>query len=142
MGGAGAPAYLRDVEEACRVGGVAFAYLGEIPDAGLAAAYRRCDLYVMASRTLPRSVEGFGMTYLEAGLFGKPVVAARSGGVAEAVLDGQTGLLVPEGDGAALAGALRRLIEDPALRRALGEGNRAYALSRTWDDAARILFGD
>jgi phosphatidylinositol alpha-1,6-mannosyltransferase len=142
IGGAGDPAYLREVEAACVAGGVPFEYLGEISEDGLARAYAACDLYVMASRTLPRSVEGFGLTYLEAGLFGKPVVAARSGGVEEAVLDGKTGLLVPEGDIPAQAEALRKLIEDAALRRTLGEGNRTHALSRKWDEAARVLFGD
>lgn len=140
VGGAGDPAYLEEIRGTCAEGGVPFEYLGEIPDEGLARAYAACDVYVMASRTLARSVEGFGLTYLEAGLFGKPVVAARSGGVEEAVLDGKTGLLVPEGDVAAQAGALRKLIEDPALRRELGEGNRTHSLSRTWDEAARVLF--
>ena len=138
----GGAAYFHEVEQACRKGGVPLDYLGEIPDERLAETYAQCDLYVMSSRTLPRSVEGFGMTYLEAGAFGKPVIGYRTGGVAEAVREGESGLLVDEGDIAALTAALEKLVGDAALRRAMGEAGRAHAQARTWDEAARTLCGD
>lgn len=58
--------------------------------------------------------EGFGMVFAEAQAMGLPVVAHRSGGIAEAVADGETGLLVPEGDTAALAAAIHLLMSDHA----------------------------
>src|ERR1035437_8904579 len=93
IGGKGDTGYLRRVEQPCRDAGVALDYLGEITDP-LARTYQQCDIFAMTSRTLPKSVEGFGITYLEAGFHGKPVIGYRSGGVAEAVVDGETGLLV------------------------------------------------
>jgi phosphatidylinositol alpha-1,6-mannosyltransferase len=140
VGGGGDEAYLREVEAACAAGGVPFAYLGEIADENLAAAYAGCDVYAMSSRILPRSIEGFGMTYLEAAAFGKPSVGYRTGGVAEAVENGRTGILVAEGYLDGLSAALGRLLIDAALRQTMGEAARAAALRRTWDAAARVLF--
>jgi len=70
--------------------------------------------------------EPFGITYVEAMYAGLPVVAAATGGALETVTAG-TGLLVPAGDAPSLAGALRTLASDPALRRRLGEGGPAHA---------------
>jgi len=64
--------------------------------------------------------EAFGIVYLEAAQHGLPVVAYNHGGVPEAVADGRTGLLVPEGDVAALASSLQRLLTDPHLANQLG----------------------
>ncbi len=74
-----------------------------------------CDVFALASRA-----EGLGVAALEAMACARPVVASRVGGLAEAVLDGGTGLLVAAGDAAALAQALGRLRQDPALRARLG----------------------
>jgi len=138
VGGKGDEGYLRQVEQTCRNAGVALDYLGEITDT-LARTYQQCDIFAMTSRTLPKSVEGFGITYLEAGFHGKPVVGYRSGGATEAVVDGETGLLVEEGDIAALTKALQRLVNDPALRQRLGKGGRRHAASFSWDTTARIV---
>lgn len=81
----------------------------------LGAFLGRLDLLVH-----PALREGLGLAVLEAAAAGVPVVAARAGGVAEAVVDGKTGLLVPPGDSAALATAIRSLLADEARRRALG----------------------
>jgi glycosyltransferase involved in cell wall biosynthesis len=74
--------------------------------------------------------EPFGRVVVEGMAAGRPVVAAATGGVPELVEDGRTGLLVPPGDAAALAAALRRLIEDRVLARRLGEEGRRSALHR------------
>lgn len=95
----------------------------------------------MTSMPHKHSVEGFGLVYLEAGAHGLPVVAHAIGGVPEAVIDGETGLLVPPGDQPALTAAFTRLLADPVLRRRLGEAGRARARARTWLDSARTLFG-
>lgn len=74
---------------------------------------------------VPSLFEGFGLVLLEAMLAGRPVVATAVSAIPEIVVDGETGLLVPPRDPAALAGALLRLIEDPAAARRLGERGRA-----------------
>jgi phosphatidylinositol alpha-1,6-mannosyltransferase len=140
LAGNGDPAYLAIVLSICKTSGVPVEYLGEIPTDRMASVYRQCDIYALTSRTLPASVEGFGITYLEAGFFEKPVVGFRTGGVADAVRDGETGFLVEEGDHEALCTVLRRLIEDPALRRRLGQAGRLYCSRFDWAKSAEILF--
>lgn len=88
------------------------------------------DVLVMPSRW-----EGLPMTLLEAMAMGKAIVATRVGGIPNVITDGREGLLVPAADAAALAAALKRLIQDAALRRALGERAREAVLARY--DAAR-----
>ncbi|MDA4127887.1 MAG: glycosyltransferase family 4 protein [Thaumarchaeota archaeon] len=88
------------------------------------------DVLVMPSRTTKVDVEGFGTVFLEAGLFGKPSVATRTGGIPEAILDEETGLLVPEDDPRALAGALRRILTDQELRQRLGARARDRAATQ------------
>lgn len=85
-------------------------------------------MQVLDVLTLPSTeIEGFGLCIVEAAFVGVPTVASRLPGVDEAVLDGQTGLLVPPKDSVALAQAIERLLEDDGLRRKLGEAARARA---------------
>jgi len=79
---------------------------------------------------LPSLQEGLGVAALEAMAAGRPVVASRVGGLAEAVVHEETGLLVPPGDPTALAAALARLARDPDLRARLGAAGRARVLAR------------
>lgn len=79
---------------------------------------------------LPSRSEGFPLAVVEAMLAARPVVATRVGSVAEAVLDGETGLLVGKDDVNGLSTALRRLRDDPQLRIRLGQRGREMALSR------------
>lgn len=116
-------------------------FLGDIPDEKLGAIYAEADVFAMTSMPHKHSVEGFGLVYLEAGAHGLPVVAHAIGGVPEAVLDGETGLLAAPGDQAALTAAFARLLGDPALRRRLGEAGRARARTHAWRDSAQSLFG-
>src|SRR5262249_57646668 len=74
--------------------------------------------------------EGVGVAALGAMAAARPVVASRVGGLAEVVVDGESGLLVPPGDPAALAAALAALAPDPAARLRLGEAGRARVLAR------------
>jgi glycosyltransferase involved in cell wall biosynthesis len=93
-------------------------FLGHRADApDLLAA---CDIFVLPSRR-----EGLGVAALEAMAARRPVVASRVGGLAEAVVDGKTGMLVPPEDPGALALALDRLAADPELRLRLGEAGPA-----------------
>jgi glycosyltransferase involved in cell wall biosynthesis len=88
---------------------------------------------------LPSLQEGLGVAALEAMAAGRPVVASRVGGLAEVVVEGETGLLAAPGDAAALAAALRTVAGDPALRARLGHGGRARVLARY--TAARMAEG-
>jgi glycosyltransferase involved in cell wall biosynthesis len=73
------------------------------------------------------------MVALEAMACGTPVIASDVGGLAHLVRDGKTGLHVPNGDPAALAGAIARLVEDPELRERLGQQAHQYAQQYSWE---------
>jgi glycosyltransferase involved in cell wall biosynthesis len=73
----------------------------------------------------PATMEGLGVSLLQASAAGVPIVASRVGGIPEVVRDGVNGLLVPPGDVAALAHAVGRLLREPELRRRLGEAGQA-----------------
>ena len=89
---------------------------------------------------LPSQVDAFGIVFLEAWLHGKPVIGAACGGIPDLVRPERDGLLVPFGDSAALAAAIRRLIGDPGLARRLGEeGRNRVASEFTWDHTYRAL---
>lgn len=79
---------------------------------------------------LPSLHEGLGIAAIEAMAAGLPVIASRVGGLAEIVVDGETGILVPAGDAAALAAAIRRVAADPAWAHAAGQRGRTRALAR------------
>ena len=97
--------------------------LGSIPHADLLALYRAAAVVVVPS-IWP---EPLSRVLLEAMRAGVPVVATAVGGTPEAVADGETGVLVPPGDAAALAGALADLLLDPARRARMGAAARRRA---------------
>jgi glycosyltransferase involved in cell wall biosynthesis len=115
------PMSYRAAFEQTRPGSVVSAvrFLGPVEDAELYRLYDDCDIVVVPSR-----FESFGLMLLEAMIFAKPVVAARVGGMAEIVVDGETGLLVSPGEPGPLAAALSRLIASAPLRRAMGDAGR------------------
>ena len=82
--------------------------------------YAACDIFALTPKQIGSDVEGFGIVYLEANAFGKPVIGSRTGGVIEAVCDNVSGLLVDENDTVGLTQALWRLMSDPAYARTLG----------------------
>jgi phosphatidylinositol alpha-1,6-mannosyltransferase len=105
-----------------------------VPDRDLPALYNCAEIYLGVSRLLEQSVEGFGISLCEASACGVPVVAGRSGGVPEAVRDGETGILVDAESPEAVAGAIRRLLDDPTLRARMGQaGRRSVESHYNWD---------
>ena len=97
-------------------------------------------LSAMDMLALPSQVDAFGLVFLEAWLHGKPVIGARAGGIPDLVKHEQTGLLVPFGDAAALAAAIRRLLADSALALRLGSAGHREVLERyTWEHTYRQL---
>ncbi len=108
---------------------------GAIPHDGVLAALAAHDVFIW-----PGVREAYGLVYLEAQAVGLPIVAFDSGGVSATVQGGETALLAREGDEVALAAALRRLLDDTALRATMGQAARRFALSeRNPKQAALIL---
>lgn len=105
---------------------------GIIDDAHLDALYRRADVYVHPAENSGGAFEGFGLTYLEANAYGKPVIGTLDCGAEDAIDDGDNGLLVPQRDPVAVATALLRLLDDPAAAREMGERGRQRAHRRDW----------
>jgi len=96
--------------------------LGPLAEADILNEFAACDLLA-----LPSAQETTPMVIAQAMAAGKPVVATPVGGVAEMVCDGETGFLVQVGDIDGLAGALRRLLENPSLRMAVGQASYKFA---------------
>jgi len=121
--------------------GLVIRFLGDVADDQLGAIYAQADIFALTSVAHGASVEGFGLVYLEASAHGLPIVAHDIGGVAEAVSDGHTGLLVSPDEPDALRDAFARLIEDAQLRTQLGAAGPEWARRRTWRDSAAALLG-
>jgi glycosyltransferase involved in cell wall biosynthesis len=112
-------------------------FLGHCPD--VRPVLQAADLFV-----LPSHREGLPNAVLEAMAMGLPVVATAAGGTGEVVVDGVTGLLTPPGDPAALGAAMRRLLEEMALRKRLVNGARRhleeqFSLTRAVDQVEALL---
>jgi phosphatidylinositol alpha-1,6-mannosyltransferase len=94
-------------------------------------------VFAMPSRTEPDGAgEGFGLVYVEAGARGLPVVAGNVGGAVDAVVDGETGLLVDPEDPMAVADALKTILLDRQRARRMGEAGWRHARSLSWERAA------
>lgn len=114
-------------------------FLGYVPDASLPELYASADIFAMPCRQEGRSVEGFGIVFLEAGMAGLPIVAGHSGGVDDYVVDGQNGVLVDPNDTAELRRELVQLLESPRRRRALGVRARQSAKKYSWNRTSACL---
>lgn len=116
-------------------------FVGACDDATLAAWYDCCNVFVMVSRTLANNdTEGFGLVYLEANSFGKAVVGGLTGGVPDAIIDGETGFLVEPNNQPMICQALVTLLQKPELAQRLGEAGRARVAEHfQWKKTARNL---
>jgi phosphatidylinositol alpha-1,6-mannosyltransferase len=125
-------------------------FAGAVGREELPRYYNLADLFVLVSRrAADGNVEGYGIVVAEAALCGVPAVVSRGCGLAEAVVDGQTGVLVESDDPRATAAAVRRILSDEGLRREMGQAARGRALATgTWaqrvavyDDILRQIVG-
>jgi phosphatidylinositol alpha-1,6-mannosyltransferase len=106
-------------------------FLGRVSDDALPGWLAASDLMVMAcrSRWMGLEQEGFGIVFVEAAACGVPVVAGRSGGSHDAVVDGETGVIIDNpNDARTVADAILGLYRDPELRRRMGEAGRRHAV--------------
>ncbi len=118
--------------------GDAVKFLGAVSDDDLPAVYNAADLYVGASRRYDLMVEGFGIAIVEASACGLAVVGGRSGGIPDAVREGETGILVDPDHPEAVAAGVVQLLGDDDLRRRLGaNGRRAAETFYNWERVGR-----
>jgi phosphatidylinositol alpha-1,6-mannosyltransferase len=120
-----------------------------VDDSERAEWYRACDAFVMPSAAettggAVSSVETFGIVFIEANICGKPVVASNCGGIPDAVVDGENGLVVQPDDEEGLVQALDRLLSDPDLRERLGRqgkerAQRLFGYERLRDELLEVL---
>jgi phosphatidylinositol alpha-1,6-mannosyltransferase len=111
-------------------------FLGFIKDSELPMYFNKADVFIMPSRVAPcaQGTEGFGIVYLEANACGKPVIGGNAGGVPDAILDGETGLLVDPEDADDIARAVIWLYNNPDARASMGARGRERALDEfQWD---------
>ena len=108
-------------------------FAGFVPDKELNAYYAASDIFSMLTffDSKSASIEGFGIVYLEAGYFGKPVIASAVGGVPDAVISGENGILVNPNSGYEIIEGLTQLCEDKSLRERLGNRGRELAERQT-----------
>ena len=107
-------------------------FVGALDGEELVRYFHACDMYVHTPRVIYYNFEGFGIVYLEAGACGKPSIAADAGGVADAVVQNETGFIVPDGDVAHIADKMLQLLRDGALRQTMGDAGREYARKHDW----------
>ncbi len=116
-------------------------FLGRLDDQALADEYRGCSVFVLPARRTPAGdLEGYGLVYFEAAAWGRPVIAGRSGGEVDAVVEGQTGLLVDGESTSQVAETITALLSDPTRLKALGAaGRQRVETSHNWSRAAAVV---
>jgi phosphatidylinositol alpha-1,6-mannosyltransferase len=121
-----------DLEQLARAQGLGdrVVFTGRVPTAELGAYYHHADLFAMLSRRAQDGIEGFGLTYVEAGLSGTPSVASNRDGAAEAVRHGVTGVTVDPERPAECAAAIVSLARNPDRRQRLAAAARRWAEQR------------
>ena len=117
-------------------------FWGEVEDGNLPALYEKADAFVMTSVPYRRSVEGFGLVYLEASQRGVPCIGHKIGGVDEAISDGYSGILCRTYEVAALTTALEKLLFNEDLRKKMGEQAKEFASGFSWKLMAKGLYQD
>lgn len=94
--------------------------------------FHRCAVYVHTPRVHDFHFEGFGIVYLEAGACSKPSVATDAGGIRDAVVDGETGLIAEDEDADGVASRIIELLGDEERRVRMGKAAREYARAHNW----------
>ena len=111
-------------------------FTGRVTRDELKALYDRAWVFCMPGAPNASFVEGFGLVFLEAAARGLPSIAGSIGGIPEAISEGESGVLLPELNGAAVADAVLRLWRDPLLHSALRRHARPWAERFSWEAVA------
>jgi phosphatidylinositol alpha-1,6-mannosyltransferase len=117
-------------------------FAGSIPDEEIPSYYRLCDIYIMPNREVEDStdsVEGFGISFLEASASGKPVIGGRSGGAPFAIADGKSGVIVDPTSPEEIASALCDLIKNSKKAKSMGDYGRKRSRSFDWTISAERI---
>jgi phosphatidyl-myo-inositol dimannoside synthase len=117
-------------------------FYGFVLEADVSVMYEAADIFIQPNRDVDGDTEGFGVVFLEASACGTPVIGGIAGGTADAIAEGVSGFRVDGESIEEIARVLAQLIEDPELRRRLGdEGARRVASLFTAERAARDFEG-
>lgn len=108
--------------------------LGIVPPEQLVDLYRCCDVFIMTSRHTRDDFEGYGIAVIEAALCGKPAIVSAGSGLEEAVIDGITGIVVPQDSPDAAAQAVITLLSNSQMKRQMGQAAYQCAITeQSWD---------
>jgi phosphatidylinositol alpha-1,6-mannosyltransferase len=107
-------------------------FLGKIKADEVNKWFYLCDIYVHTPIVANLSFEGFGIVYIEASACGKPIVASDAGGIRDAVVDNQTGLIAKDRDVDDIANKIIQLLDNQNLREQMGHAGRQYAKEHDW----------
>ena len=134
-------AYYRDIQAQVERDGLSDSvhFLGRVSDDALLGWYHSADLFALPVVTTDDQFEGFGLVYLEANAAGLPAIGALDSGAEDAIVDGETGLLVPQSDPDATADAIIRILKDNALRQRMGHNGLAHARQYSWEKTAQAV---
>jgi phosphatidylinositol alpha-1,6-mannosyltransferase len=136
--GGGPPRYINYLKHLARAENIQWSvsFEGPQPWHRLPPFYSSADVFALPTheRLGGLETEGFGMVYLEAAASGLPVIAGNSGGVADAVVDGETGIIVDGRDPVEVADAILGLLDDPGKASAMGMAGRRRAVEEfSWE---------
>jgi phosphatidylinositol alpha-1,6-mannosyltransferase len=108
-------------------------FIGHVTGPEKTALFDSADIFIQPGRKIGEHEEGFGITYLEAGLQGIPSLCGQAGGAPEAVLHEKTGLVVNASEVKYVVDGLRRLIDEPQQTSHMGKAAQAHAQALLWD---------
>jgi glycosyltransferase involved in cell wall biosynthesis len=136
VGGKPPETYLRMIKDNNLSENVVF--FENISDEELINLYYQSDIFLLPSVTENENdFEGFGLVYLEAGACGKPVIGAFGSGAEDAIIDGETGILVPQNDVKKTVEAILKLLDNPIMAQKMGENGKKRAEEMNWDNTVK-----
>jgi len=109
-------------------------FLPFVSDEELRVLYGRAKVFVMTALSEEANFEGFGLVYLEANASGLPVIGSSDSGAEDAIVEGRTGFLLPQGDTRAVSNKINSLLVDKALWHEMSEGSVVWAREHDWEE--------
>jgi phosphatidylinositol alpha-1,6-mannosyltransferase len=115
-------------------------FVGKVDHANVVEYYRACDLFLLPASSVLPDIEGFGLAFLEASACGKPVIGSSAGGIPDAVLNDQTGLIVDLADANGISDAVVRILLDDGLSQRLGQAGREHVIANgSWAACSQAI---